>query len=75
MTTAASANTEPAPRAVIYCRVSSHKQFKKGDGLGSRETRCREYARYKGYDVADVFVDEGVSGGMIDRPGMQEMLR
>ena len=62
------------PNAVIYCRVSSSAQVKKGDGLGSQETRCREYARHKGYDVLEVFNDEGASGGMIDRPGMQTML-
>ena len=61
-------------KAVIYCRVSSSAQVKKGDGLGSQETRCREYARHKGYDVLEVFNDEGASGGMIDRPGMQTML-
>ena len=61
-------------KAVIYCRVSSSAQVKKGDGLGSQETRCREYARHKGYDVLEVFNDEGASGGMIDRPGMQDML-
>ena len=61
-------------KAVIYCRVSSSAQVKKGDGLGSQETRCREFAQHKGYDVLEVFNDEGASGGMIDRPGMQTML-
>ncbi len=61
------------PKAVCYCRVSSSAQVKKGDGLGSQETRCREYARHKGYDIAEVFHDEGASEGMIDRPGMQAM--
>lgn len=28
----------------------------------------------KGYDVLETFMDEGVSGGMIQRPGMQSML-
>ncbi|RDJ21098.1 recombinase [Bosea caraganae] len=60
--------------AIIYCRVSSAAQVKKGDGLASQETRCREYAALKGYVVAEVFRDEAVSGGMIDRPGMQAML-
>ena len=60
-------------KAVIYCRVSSLKQTTKGDGLGSQETRCREYAKYKGYTVTEVFKDD-VSGGMIDRPAMRAML-
>ena len=60
--------------AVTYCRVSSLKQVKKGDGLSSQETRCKEYAGYKGYQVIEVFRDEGVSGGLTDRPSMQAML-
>ncbi len=61
-------------KAVVYCRVSSTKQVREGHGLGSQETRCREYAAHKGYDVVEGFRDEGISGGLIDRPGMQEML-
>ena len=59
--------------AVIYTRVSSSKQTKVGDGLGSQETRCREFARMKGYVVLEVFSDD-VSGGLTTRPGMKAML-
>lgn len=62
------------PKAAIYCRVSDVKQTIKGDGLASQETRCREYARYRGYQVTQVFHDKGVSGSLINRPGMQAML-
>ena len=60
--------------AVIYTRVSSKSQVKKGDGLDSQEQRCREFAAYKDHEVAEVFRDEGVSGGLVDRPGMKEMM-
>lgn len=60
--------------AIIYCRVSSVAQMQKGHGIGSQETRCRDYARVKGYPVDSVFKDEAVSGSLIDRPGMQAML-
>jgi site-specific DNA recombinase len=65
---------EPATVAVIYARISSVAQLQKGHGLASQETRCREYARMKGYSVAEVFHDEAVSGGVIDRPGISAML-
>ncbi|MCW5608742.1 MAG: recombinase family protein [Nitrosomonas sp.] len=61
-------------QAVIYCRVSSPKQVTEGHGLASQETRCREYAKHKGYDVIDVFRDEGLSGKLMDRPNMKAML-
>lgn len=60
--------------ALIYCRVSSLKQMREGHGLSSQETRCREYAALKGYEVFDVYQDEGVSGSLINRPGMHALL-
>lgn len=60
--------------ALIYCRVSSAAQVTKGHGLVSQETRCREFARMKGYAVAEIYRDEAVSGGVLDRPGMLAML-
>ena len=60
-------------KAVIYCRVSSKAQTKRGDGLGSQETRCREYARMKGYEIVEKFTDD-LTGAIVDRPGMKELL-
>lgn len=59
--------------AVIYCRVSSKAQTKRGDGLNSQETRCRQYASFKGYNVKTVFTDD-LTGQRADRPGVQAML-
>lgn len=69
-----SSTTLQSTSAVVYCRVSSAAQMQKGHGLASQETRCREFARMKGYEVVQVFTDEAVSGGLINRPGMQAML-
>ncbi|MCU7829137.1 MAG: recombinase family protein [Candidatus Thiodiazotropha sp. (ex Myrtea sp. 'scaly one' KF741663)] len=66
--------TNNVQKAVIYCRVSNKTQTTRGDGLGSQETRCREYAKYKSYEVEAVFTDD-VSGSLIKRPGMQAMLK
>lgn len=60
-------------KAVIYCRVSGSKQVREGDGLASQETRCREFAGFKGYDVVQVFKDD-MSGKLAARPAMMEML-
>ncbi len=60
-------------QAVIYCRVSNVKQTVRGDGLSSQETRCREYARFRGHEVTKVFKDD-TSGSLIERPGMKAML-
>ena len=60
-------------RAVIYCRVSDTKQTTLGSGLDSQETRCREYARHRDYQVVEVFKDD-FTGATSDRPAMKTML-
>ncbi len=60
--------------AVIYTRVSDTKQKTHGDGLRSQETRCREFATMKGYEVVEVFQDD-ISGKDRARPGMEKMLK
>ena len=61
-------------KALIYCRVSSKKQVRDGDGLRSQETRCREYAAYKGYEVAGVFCDS-VTGSEKKRLGLTGLVK
>ena len=57
----------------MYCRVSTKKQAREGNGLDSQETRCREYAGYRGHKVVQVFTDD-MSGSLAGRPGMLAML-
>lgn len=65
---------EASQQAVIYCRVSGAKQIREGDGLGSQETRCREFAKFKGYEIAKVF-KEDISGKFASRPAMIDLLQ
>ena len=53
-------------KAVIYCRVSSARQTKVGDGLTSQETRCREYARAREYEVVGTYAED-ISGSALNR--------
>ncbi|ODS23053.1 hypothetical protein AB835_10905 [Candidatus Endobugula sertula] len=62
-------------KAIIYCRVSDKKQVEEGSGLDSQETRCREFAKNRGYDVVDTYHEGGVTGKLLDRPQIQAMLR
>lgn len=64
---------EAGKKAVIYCRVSSVKQTKVGDGLDSQKARCAEYARGRGYAVVASFEDD-LSGSLVERPGMKALL-
>ena len=61
-------------QAVAYCRVSSKAQLKRGDGLNSQQTRCLEYARFRGYSIINIYTDD-ITGAFLDRPGLQAMLK
>jgi len=54
-------NTENRPNAVIYLRVSSKKQADEGYSIASQDVSCNNYAQLKNYNVAKIFIDEGVS--------------
>lgn len=58
---------------VIYCRVSSQKQVREGNGLDSQEAKCRTWCRSRNLDVLKVFREEGISGGKEDRPALADM--
>jgi site-specific DNA recombinase len=64
----------PEPvKTLVYCRVSSKKQLKEGDGLASQETRLRIYAQGKAQPVVQVFSDN-LTGSEQRRPGLQALL-
>lgn len=60
--------------AVIYARVSDHKQVTQGHGLDSQITRCKEYASHRQYEVESVFTDD-ITGASAKRPGFEALIR
>ena len=65
---------EGPTKVVIYCRVSSKKQVKEGNGLDSQEQSCRSWAKQHGYEVERVFLEKGISGSDANRPAFNDML-
>ena len=59
-------------KIIGYCRVSTDNQKEEGTINLQREA-LKDYARQRGYELVKVFEDEGVSGGLEDRPGLAEM--
>jgi len=61
-------------KAVIYIRVSSEEQVE-NFSLGTQEDICRREAKYKGFEVVQVFREEGRSAKtIVGRPVLLEML-
>jgi site-specific DNA recombinase len=60
-------------RAGIYTRIS--KQVEGRNKVGDQEADCRALAKREGYDVAEVYVDDGISASSDKRrPGWDQML-
>lgn len=56
--------------ALIYIRVSTEDQAREGFSLEIQEEKCRQRARELGCNEVEVFRDEGVSGEILNRPGL-----
>ncbi len=62
-------------KAVAYIRVSTEEQAKEGTSLDNKVERIQGYCEYKGFDLADILRDEGVSGGKNkNREGFERIL-
>ena len=63
-------------RAIGYCRVSTADQADFGVSLDAQTEKIRVWSVANGYELADVLVDRGLSGGRCDnRPALQEALK
>ena len=67
--------SEEIKRAVIYCRVSTKEQVDDGNSLVMQERICREYAVKNGYEIAEVFIEQGESAKSADRTQLQILLK
>ena len=62
-------------RVFIYIRVSTTEQAEEGYSLGEQEARLRKLCDAKGWILVKVYTDGGFSGGNMERPALQEMIK
>ena len=63
-------------KAVAYLRVSTIRQAEEGESLATQKTDIEAYAARNEMDLQEIYADEGISGGSVDkRPGLQRLLR
>lgn len=60
--------------AVGYVRVSTLEQASEGVSLDAQRDKLRAYCKFNGIKLIDIAADEGVSGGTLERPGLQQAL-
>src|SRR4051794_12462770 len=64
---------ESSKRAILYARVSTEEQAKKGYSLPQQLEALREHAAREGYEVLEEIADPGQSGASLERPGMDRV--
>jgi DNA invertase Pin-like site-specific DNA recombinase len=57
-------------RAALYLRVSTLEQNSETQGI-----ELRQFARQRGYEVIQEYVDHGVSGTKVRRPALDQLLK
>ena len=59
-------------KVVAYCRVSTDNQKEEGT-ISLQTDAIKEFCDQRGYELVATFKDEGVSGGLADRPALAEL--
>lgn len=60
--------------AAIYCRVSTDEQAERGTSLTDQQARCAAFCAAENWPVAEVFIDDGVSGATTERPDLGRLI-
>lgn len=62
-------------RVGLYARVSTDAQVREGDSIQAQLSALREYAKKNNYEIVGEFVDDGISGVLLDeRDELQHLL-
>lgn len=62
-------------RVVGYIRVSTTLQVEKGNSLQDQKKRIQAECKNNGWDLLEIYSDEGVSGQTSSRAGLQQLLK
>ncbi len=62
-------------KTAIYARVSTEEQVREGYSISGQLQKLKAFCISQGWDVADVYVDEGISAKDMKRPQLQRMLK
>ena len=61
-------------RAAVYLRVSTEEQAAEAHSIDAQRRECAAYAQRRGWQIVAEYVDPGVSGRTMTRPGMDRLL-
>lgn len=58
-------------KVIGYVRVSTSGQAKDGYSLSYQQDEIRSYCQEQGWDLQDIFTDEGISGAKVDEDALE----
>lgn len=61
-------------RVALYIRVSTEEQAKEGHSIGAQQDRLLDFVRSQGWEVAEIYIDDGYSAKDLNRPAIQRLL-
>ena len=67
-------NGKESPRAILYVRVSTEEQAKKGYSIPDQLRELRDCAAREGHQVVEEAVDDGYTGAEPYRPGLTRVM-
>lgn len=59
----------------IYIRVSTDEQAEHGVSLSAQRIRLTAFCQAQGWNIYDVYMDDGHSGKDLNRPAMKRLIR
>ena len=60
--------------SVGYVRVSTNEQTTEGQSLENQSNRISSYCQSQGWNLIEIFREEGVSGKTINRPKLNQLI-
>lgn len=61
-------------KAAVYTRVSKDEQFREGYSIESQKEHCINFTKSQGWELYDIYVEEGVSAKSLNRPAIQRLI-
>lgn len=62
------------PKVLIYIRVSTEEQAKFGYSINMQQNQCTTYADKMGFDIGEIYIDDGYTAKNMKRPQLLRML-